>query len=184
MSALENGDRSNETWHKTSWLLVAGWLLGQSMMAPPAAADSFTLDDGVLLEGSIMRAIGNTVSIRLESGGMYQCPIRSILSVKIIDLEGTVTEGRLLSWSDGAYALETPEGMVVIKDRQIIKQATQPRQAQPAPDDDTPTMPPSSRSKMAPFATDMEVPDPPEAASRESSEPSGNVGGFGRRPTM
>lgn len=183
MRTKENCDPCHGSRRKTGWLLVAGWFMGQGLIVLPAAADSFTLDNGVQLEGTIMRAVGNTVSIRLDSGGMYQCPIRGILSVEVIDRDGVKTEGRLLSWSDGAYALDTAEGMVVIKDDQIIKPATQQRQAL-APPSTTLTLPPSSKSKLAPFAADMEVTDPPATAHREPAKPSGHIGGFGRRPTM
>ena len=94
--------------------LSCGLAMTVSLIATalPAAAETFTLDDGSVVEGSVVRAIGATIAIRYEVAGLLMTPISSVQQVDIPTRDGGVISGRLVSWSDGVYRLQTDAGLV------------------------------------------------------------------------
>jgi hypothetical protein len=95
--------------------------------SPWASAETFALKNGNRVEGTIVRAIGNAITIRRDDRGMYQCPLSDVDWVALTDRQGLKTQGTLEDWSKGTYFLGTEEGVVAIKDGQIIKDAVQPK---------------------------------------------------------
>ena len=99
-----------------------------------ANAETFALKNGKQLEGSVVRAVGNTISIRLNDRGMYQCPLNELDWVALTDRQGQVIQGKLLNWSEGTYFIDTYQGgTIAIKDGHIIKDAAQPRPSVDSP---------------------------------------------------
>lgn len=89
--------------------LAAVWLLAA---APSALAETFTLADGSVIEGSVVRSLGNTVSIKYQGAGMLQVPLASVQLVEIETADGGVISGRLTGWSKGVYELVTADGPI------------------------------------------------------------------------
>lgn len=75
-------------------------------------AETFTLEDGSVVEGRVVRSLGNTVSIKYDGAGMVQIPISSVREIEIETQDGGVITGRLIGWSDGVYRLSTEDGAI------------------------------------------------------------------------
>ncbi len=86
-----------------------------------ARAETFSLKNGKLIEGTVIRAIGNTVTIKLENGGMYQCPLSEVTWARLVDRRGETIQGALEGWSNGAYFLRSNRDAMITKDGQVIK---------------------------------------------------------------
>lgn len=96
----------------TSVALVAANL---AVTIATANAETFELATGEVIQGSIVRAVGNTVSITLAGYGMRQIPVADIRRVEIEMREGPAVTGTLFAWTDGVYGLETSEGFVTVR---------------------------------------------------------------------
>ncbi len=83
-------------------------------MTSPSVAETFVLADGEVIEGTVIRSLGRTLSIKNEGAGMRQLPIGSIERVEIPTTDGGVVSGRLISWSNGTYRLTTDQGEVAV----------------------------------------------------------------------
>ncbi len=81
---------------------------------PQAAAETFTLTNGQVINGTVVRSLGNTVSIKYDNAGMLQVPILEIERVEIPTGDGGVVNGLFLGWSKGAYRLTTEQGQVEV----------------------------------------------------------------------
>ncbi len=92
--------------YMTAALLIAS--------ASPSLAETFILANGEVIEGAIVRSLGNTLSIRNDGAGMRQLPISSVEQVEIVTTDSGVVSGRLVSWSNGIYRLSTDQGEVAI----------------------------------------------------------------------
>lgn len=76
----------------------------------PAFAETFIMVNGDIVEGTVVRALGNTLSIKFEGAGMRQVPISNVQRIEIATKDGGVIGGRLESWSNGIYRLSTDRG--------------------------------------------------------------------------
>lgn len=99
-------------------IVAAGLLAGTA----PAVAETFTLTDGNVVEGTVARSLGNTISIKYQGAGMLQVPIASVQQVEIATKDGDVVSGRLIGWSEGIYRLMTDQGLLeaTVKDGQAV----------------------------------------------------------------
>lgn len=97
------------------------------VISPWVRAETFALKTGERLEGTVLRAMGKTISIRLDDKGMYQCPLSDLEWVSLIDRNGVPIQGTLEGWSEGTYILNTEQGMISIKDGQVLKKAVLPK---------------------------------------------------------
>ncbi|MGI9508096.1 MAG: BMP family ABC transporter substrate-binding protein [Geminicoccaceae bacterium] len=79
---------------------------------PPAFAETFIMVNGDVIEGTVVRAFGNTLSIKFEGAGMRQVPIANVQRIEIATQEGGVIGGRLEGWSNGTYRLSTDRGVL------------------------------------------------------------------------
>ncbi len=102
-------------------------IIGLTLMAATATvtvaranAETFVLDTGEVVEGSVVRAVGNTVSIKLAGVGMRQIPVADIRRVEIGLQEGPAIKGRLFAWSRDVYLLDTALGLVTIRDGKVL----------------------------------------------------------------
>ncbi|MGI9508093.1 MAG: hypothetical protein ACR2QJ_01935 [Geminicoccaceae bacterium] len=91
-------------------------------IAPAAShAETFILKEGTVIEGTVLRNLGNTLTIKLDNAGMHQLPIEEIDRIEITINDGTKVAGSLAWWADEKYVLVTGEGLVEIKDGVISK---------------------------------------------------------------
>ncbi len=98
------------------------WIASILGAAPVVAqAETFLLNDGAIIEGTVLRSLGNTLTIKHDDGGMYQLPLGIVgVAVGVVDDGGLVT-GSLAWWAAGTYVVVTGEGLVEIKDGVINK---------------------------------------------------------------
>jgi hypothetical protein len=103
-------------------ILLAALVAAAASAALAAAnAETFVLKSGETIEGTVLRAAGNTVTIKLQQRGMVQTPIRDLQRVEIKVRGGEAVGGSLSAWSAGTYLLDTDQGLVAIKDGQIVE---------------------------------------------------------------
>ena len=81
---------------------------------PQAAAETFALTNGQVINGTVVRSLGNTISIKNDGAGMLQVPIPDVQRVEIPTKDGVVVSGRLVDWSEGVYRLTTVQGWVEV----------------------------------------------------------------------
>ncbi len=75
----------------------------------PSLAETFVLANGEVINGTAIRSLGRTLSIRYEGAGMRQLPISSVERVEIPKADGGIVSGRLIGWSNGTYRLSTDD---------------------------------------------------------------------------
>ena len=119
---------------RCNWLIV----LGVTLVSVSAQADTLYLKDGSVIEGTIVRSLGKTFSIKLDSSGMYQLPQETVDKVEIDTVDGEAVVGSLVGWTEGVYLLlvmgqglvEVRNGVVrkVVDDNQTVDTETQPAQ--------------------------------------------------------
>lgn len=68
-------------------------------------ADTFVLVTGEQFEGTIIRSMGNSLTIKLDDAGMRQIPQSDIAKIELILADGKRISGRLSSWFDGTYLI-------------------------------------------------------------------------------
>lgn len=84
-------------------------------LTPQARAASFTLSDGLRLEGQVSAAGRRYVTIDTRAGSRL-VPRNALVEVALPQSDGGVVKGRLQAWRDGDYTLSTPGGVVVARD--------------------------------------------------------------------
>lgn len=104
---------------RSTLTLLAAVALG-GPAAATANAETFVLKTGETIEGTVLRAGGNTVTIKLADRGMVQTPIADLRQVEIAVGDGSAVTGTLSAWADGTYLLDTDQGLVAVKDGQIV----------------------------------------------------------------
>lgn len=106
------------------------WVAFCLVMLPAGSqADTFILKDGVIIEGTVLRALGSTLSIKLEGAGgagMYQLPLSMIDRLEIPTADGGQVSGNLAWWADGAYVLVTDQGLIEVDDGVVSSSVTGP----------------------------------------------------------
>ncbi len=92
-----------------------------SLVALPALAlaETFFVKDGTVVEGTVLRSLGNTLTIKSDNGGMRQLPLSSIDRVEIAADNGELVTGNLAWWAAKVYVVVTSEGLVEVKDGAI-----------------------------------------------------------------
>lgn len=92
------------------WLLVAACLLALPAMAPGGAgAASFVLEGGEVVEGRLVAATRNTLTVRPKIGGIRQIPVKRLAEVKVRNGGATLT-GRVVKVEGGKLVLATADG--------------------------------------------------------------------------
>jgi hypothetical protein len=117
-------------------LAVGLGLVGLAMAwSGPLGATTFKVTNGATLEGEIIRATSNTVTLRLDIGSMLLLPRNDIVSV-IVDTERTgVVEGELDDWADGTYQIRVGSSLLKVRDNRVLDAEEPPASpaAPPAP---------------------------------------------------
>jgi hypothetical protein len=167
-------------------LAVASWL------APaPVAAATFLLEAGETVEGAIIDATRNTITIRRALGGMRQIPVGRVEQVQTRTADGQTLRGRYHGWLDGRYGIEVGTELLWLEGERVVARsslagptvaaAPPPEPAQPARADRPPPEPVAPASApvarngtaAAPVVTDG-VPSArvaPPAVAAEKFEP-------------
>ncbi len=98
------------------------WIAFSLAVAPAAAhAETFFVDDGTVVEGTVLRSLGNTLTIKRDDGGMDQLPLGSIDRVEIVADDGALITGGLAWWAAQIYVVVTSDGIIEVKDGVIKK---------------------------------------------------------------
>lgn len=103
-------------------LLAALALAAGLLDAPPARAVTFVLDDGETIEGAIVAATRNTITIRRSIGGIRQIPRRELREVRL-DTAAASVRGRLVGWRDGRLGLAAGSEVIWIENDRIVERA-------------------------------------------------------------
>ncbi len=77
------------------------------------------LDNGHLLQGSIIQATRNGIVIKRAVSGMVQYRHDEIRDIIFESPKGTIT-GKYVGWADGVYALEVKDRVVRVQDGEIV----------------------------------------------------------------
>jgi Calx-beta domain len=140
-------------------LAVASWL------APaPASAATFLLETGETVEGAIIDATRNTITLRRALGGMRQIPVGRLEQVQTRTAEGQTLRGRYHGWLHGRYGIEVGTELLWLEGERVVARtslagptvaaALPPEPATPARADDPPPEPalPADRPPPEPVA--------------------------------
>ncbi len=95
-------------------------------------AETFVLKSGESFEGTVIRSLGNTVSIKLAGGGMRQVPMSEVLKVKFAVQGGEPISGTLYAWSDGTYEIRRGDRLIKVREGRVLSAKT-PAGASPPP---------------------------------------------------
>ncbi|MCC2665265.1 MAG: sodium/calcium exchanger 1 [Geminicoccaceae bacterium] len=96
-------------------LALAGWL-----SPAPAVAATFLLATGETVEGTIIDATRNTVTIRRALGGMRQIPIGLLQQVQTRTADGQALRGRYHGWVDGRYGVEVGTELLWLEGERVV----------------------------------------------------------------
>jgi RNase P/RNase MRP subunit p29 len=107
-------------------ILVSAW----AGVADTVLADTFVLRSGEPIEGAIVQATRNTLTIRRAIGGMHQMSIQGIEEVRIDLAQGERISGQLLGWAEGVYQIRSGSEVVRIREGSILSRA--PIEAEPS----------------------------------------------------
>lgn len=89
--------------------------------ASSALADNFYLKNGEVIEGSILKATINTLT--LASGGAIELTSIGLIERVVVELaDGSEITGELLSWKDGVFELRSAGDVVRVADGIVLDQ--------------------------------------------------------------
>lgn len=114
----------------------------------PALAETFLLQDGSKVEGSLVDATLNTLVIWRQQAGPLQTPRGSVTEVHVPSQKGGMIKGALIGWADGVYQIKTAEGAVMVRADGTLLQRSKPTRSAAA----TPAEPPALKPKAAKMA--------------------------------
>lgn len=100
---------------RASFLARAALTASLVAVIPEASAETITLTDGRVIEGTVLRSIGNTISIKYDGAGMLQVPVGDVQQVEIALQGGGVVSGRLIGWAKGSYRLSSDQSVVDVR---------------------------------------------------------------------
>lgn len=83
-------------------------------------AETFVLKSGESFEGTVIRSLGNTVTIKLTGSGMRQVPLGQILKVKFAVKGGDPVSGSLFAWSDGVYEIRRGDRLIRVREGKVL----------------------------------------------------------------
>jgi Calx-beta domain len=154
-------------------LAVAGWL-----SPAPALAATFLLETGETVEGAIIAATRNTVTVRRALGGMRQIPVGRLQQVQTRTAEGQTLRGRYHGWVDGRYGIEVGTELLWLEGERVVARtplagptvaaARTPEPALPAMGDSPPPEPvlPASAPVVTERAAGAPAAPPPLTAEK------------------
>ncbi len=122
----------------TAVIARAGIALGlavAALLATAALAETrFVLGDGSAIEGEVIQATRNTLTVRRAIGGIRQIARSDLQRVEVTSADGTAIRGDFAGWTDGRLAIRSGAELVWVEDDRIVQRerttaATEP----PAP---------------------------------------------------
>lgn len=99
-------------------------------MIAAAGAETFVLKSGESFEGTVIRSLGGTVSIKLTESGLRQVPLAQIREVKVAVEGGDPISGLLTAWSNGTYEIQSGSRLVKVRAGRVLS-AEAPAQPNP-----------------------------------------------------
>ena len=99
-------------------LVCAGWL-----SVAPALAVTFLLESGETVEGAIIHATRNTVTIRPAVGGMRQIPVGRLERLEMTTADGQRLRGRYHGWLDGRCGIEVGAELLWLENDRVVARA-------------------------------------------------------------
>ena len=99
-------------------LAFASWLSVAS-----ALAATFLLEGGETVEGAIIAATRNTVTIRPAQGGMRQIPVGRLERLEITTADGQRLRGRYHGWLDGRAGIEVGSEVLWLESDRVVARA-------------------------------------------------------------
>ena len=145
--------------------------------ATPGNAATFFLSDGKTIEGEVVHATRNTLTVRQDIGGIRQLPRSKVKRVQIMTSLGDQISGPLKSWHNGVYEIEADGQLIQVRNREIIREATTTKQERTAPAaeavEDTPAQvnPPVAAVEAVEVETSKQTPTASEPAADPASSP-------------
>jgi hypothetical protein len=98
---------------------LAACVLVLGAKIPSAFADSFYLSTGEVVEGKVVAATINTLTV--ASGGQVKLTsIGQIDRVELILDDGTVVAGELIGWKDGVFELRSADQVLQVADGKLL----------------------------------------------------------------
>ena len=85
-----------------------------------ASGAEFTLTDGRSIEGEILHASDSAVIIWVHTGELTQLNRGTVNRVELLTDTHGVVAGRLESWTEGVYEIETEDKFIKVKGSRIV----------------------------------------------------------------
>ncbi len=117
---------------------------------PEGMADSFYLKTGDVVEGEIIQATRNTVTIR-SGGSVRPTSIGLIEKVVLTLADGSELNGELVGWNDGKYEIRSADLLMQVEDGKVVDDAPEVAVAEQAAEGPTvaePTLPEPRQSEV------------------------------------
>jgi hypothetical protein len=96
-------------------VVCAGWL-----SIAPALAVTLLLESGETVEGAIIHATRNTVTIRPAAGGMRQIPVGRLKQVQTRTAAGQALRGRYHGWVAGRAGIEVGSELLWLENGRVV----------------------------------------------------------------
>ncbi|HSA81573.1 MAG TPA: Calx-beta domain-containing protein [Geminicoccaceae bacterium] len=103
--------------------LAAALVFASGLSAAPAPAATFLLESGETVEGAIIAATRNTVTIRSARGGMRQIPVGRLERLEIKTADGQRLRGNYHGWLDGRAGIEVGSEVLWLENDRVVARA-------------------------------------------------------------
>jgi hypothetical protein len=152
-------------------VVCAGWL-----SVAPALAVTLLLDSGETVEGAIIHATRNTVTIRPAVGGMRQIPVGRLKQVLARTAAGQALRGRYHGWVAGRAGIEVGSELLWLENGRVVARTplAPPVLAQGAPP--VPVGPASASAVTEPASESAETAPASASAAIEPTDASAVTG--------
>jgi Calx-beta domain len=104
-------------------VLAAALVFASLLSVASAPAATFLLESGERVEGAIIAATRNTVTIRPAQGGMRQIPVGRLERLEITTADGQRLRGRYHGWLDGRAGIEVGSEVLWLESDRVVARA-------------------------------------------------------------
>lgn len=105
-------------------IVIATALMMTSLQ--PLWADTFVLNDGTTIEGSIIRATKSSIAIKRTIGGLQLVRLSRIEEIRIDKPGDPPIVGRLIGWTGGIHVVDVGDKIVEMRDGEILSEVPSP----------------------------------------------------------
>lgn len=88
----------------------------------PAWADRFILENGKVIEGTIIRATKSSIAIKKAIGSLQLVRLSSIEEFQVDRPNKSPVVGRLIRWTDGVYVVDIGDKTVELRDGVVLSE--------------------------------------------------------------